>query len=224
MKSVSPATRELVGTYDGDRDGTSDLLQVPPAVSLELDPERSTCDGVTSLMGVAEVVPPVNANPWLVTPRRNISLREIADVELSVDDGPWESGLVYPDDGTFDGPVEPYSFSLALSNGRHRIQVRAVDDLGQHSSEATLSVDAAEDAQPVGATLRLRRGDAGTQLSWQPAEGAGSYLVRRASRPGEVDDTAPVTEVAMTEWRDVAPGTVFYRITSVDACGREVGP
>jgi hypothetical protein len=224
VKAVTTWTRKQVGTHDVDLDGTPDLLQVPPEITLELDPTHPPCDGMASFVGTAEVVPPVNVNPWLVTPRRDVSLRHIVEVEVSVDDGAWQSGLVYADDGAFDGPVEPYTFSLALPTGRHRVQVRAAGDLGTRSSPATLSVDAGESAAPMGPTLRLSRGAAGTELDWDAAAGANTYRVRRASRAAAVDPADPVTEVAMTRWTDTAPGTVFYRITAVDACGREVAP
>jgi hypothetical protein len=224
VKEVSSWTRRQVGTHDVDLDGTPDLLQIPSQITFELDPDHAPCEGLAVFLGTAEVVPPVNVNPWLVTPRRDISLRRIVDVEVSVDEGAWQSGLVYADDGAFDEPVERYSFSLALPNGRHRVQVRAVDDRGTRSSPATLAVDAAEDAAAMSPTLRLARGDAGTELTWKPAAGAATYRIRRASRPAAVAPAQPVTEVAMTGWRDTAPGTVFYRVTAVDVCGHEAAP
>lgn len=223
VAEASASTRRLVGSQDGDRDGTADLMQIPPDVTFEMDPQTSPCDGFVSFRGVARVVAPINANPWLVTPRRDISLREIAEVEVRVDDSPWQPGMIYADDGELDEPVEAFSFTLQLPNGRHWVKVRAVDDLGQTSREVTLSVDAVERAAPVGDTLRLRRGT-GTRLSWQPAEGATSYRIRSASRPWEVDRSEPTTEIATTSWTDVRPGIVFYRVSAVDGCGREVSP
>ncbi|MDQ7087816.1 MAG: hypothetical protein Q9Q13_08160 [Acidobacteriota bacterium] len=219
--AASPATRRQVGTFDSDRDGTPDLLEAPPEISLQIDSPDPSCDGIVVLKGTAGVGRLPNANPLNVTPRRAIGLGRIARVEVRVDNGGWQRGLVYPADGAFDQSTEAFELTLALAGGRHHVEVRAIDSRGNVSSPAHRAVDVAEAAQPL-AGLRIDATRRGTVLSWRPTPGAASYRIRRATEPGGVDFEPPVLDTAATSWSDASPGTAFYHVTVVDGCGREV--
>ncbi len=215
------ATRVQVGTVDRDGDGTPDLLQVPPTVTLEDRSGDLACQGIAKVGGIVEVGLLPNNNPWNVTPRNAISILRTVDVEVRVDGGAWASGVALADDGAFDGPREGWGVELSLSSGRHVIEVRGVDSRGNRSAVHSIAVDVSEPTAPVGPTLRVHLTENGTTLSWDPAPGAATYRVRRAARAADVDGSDPVMETAVTSWSDTAPGTVFYRVTAVDGCGNE---
>ena len=219
--AASTATRRQVGTFDADLDGTPDLLEATPEVDLQLDSPDPSCDGIVVFKGLASVGRQPNINPLNVTPRESIGLGRITRVEVRVDNGGWQRGLVYATDGDFDQGVEPFELTLALAGGRHHVEVRAIDARGNVSNPAHRAVDVAEVAQPL-AGLRIDATRRGTTLSWRPSPGAASYRIRRAARPGAVDFEQPVLETAATTWSDVSPGTAFYSVTVVDGCGREV--
>ncbi len=214
-------TRVQVGTVDRDGDGTPDLLQALPAVTIEDRSGDLACQGIAKVGGTVEVGLVPNNNPWNVTPRNAISILHAVDVEVRVDGGEWAPGVALADDGAFDGPREGWGIELALPSGRHVIEVRGVDSRGNRSGVRTIAVDVSEPATPVGPTLRITLTEDGTTLSWDPAAGAATYRIRRAARAADVDGASPVMETAVTSWSDTAPGTVFYRVTAVDGCGNE---
>ena len=221
VAAACEATRVQVGTVDQDADGTPDLLEASPTVTIEDRSGSLACSGIARVGGTAEVGLVPNNNPWNVTPRNAISILDIADVEVRVDGGEWAGGAALADDGSFDGPREGWSLELALSSGRHVVEVRAVDSRGNRSAGRAVSVDVSEPTAPVGPTLRVSLTASGTTLSWDAAAGAATYRVRRATRAADVDAADPVMETAVTSWSDTAPGTVFYRVTAVDGCGNE---
>lgn len=214
-------TRVQVGTVDRDGDGTPDLLQAPPTVTLEDRSGVLACQGIAKVGGTVEVGLVPNNNPWNVTPRNSISILRTVDVEVRVDGGEWASGVALADDGAFDGPQEGWGIELALPSGRHVIEVRGVDSRGNRSAVRTVAVDVSQPTAPVGPTLRVTLTANGTTLTWDPASGAATYRIRRASRAADVDGAEPVMETAVTSWSDTAPGTVFYRVSAVDGCGNE---
>ncbi len=218
--AASEATRIQVGSYDADLDGTPDLLSFPPEVSLEPTTQLS-CDGIVTLSGTAQILAPVNTNPGYITPRRDITLLHIDEVQLRVDGSFWQSGLSFPRDGAFDSVREDFDLSLSLETGRHQIEVRAVDNRGNISTTASHAIDIAEAAQPVGASLRIALTNNGPTLSWDAAPGASTYLIRLSTHPDKVSNAKPYMEIAQTSWSDANPGTVFYRVSAVDGCGRE---
>ncbi len=220
-KAATVYTRTQVGSVDSDFDGTPDLLSVPPSLTIELRSDDPSCDGLAVLGGTATVGRATNLNPGYVTPRLDISVLEIAEVELRIDDEEWQRGLVTADDGAFDEAVEPFGVGVSLPTGRHRIEVRALDARGNTSASATRSVDVAESATPVGPTLRIDLEPGGLVLRWDAAPGAQTYRVLRSSQPSGLDDADSTVELAATSWTDSAPGTLFYRIVAVDGCGRE---
>jgi len=215
-------TRSQVGTLDADLDGLPDTLGLAPEVSLELTSPDPACDGLVLLEGRAVAGSYPNSNPLTVTPRRDIVLSHIARVEIRVDNGSWQRGLVYPRDGRFDSPVEEFDAGLTLPDGRHHVEVRAIDNLGLASSAATRSVDVAAASHPIAATLRIVSSPAGPMITWKPAPGAASYRIRRASLPGAVRFQDALVETAASSWSDVSPGTAFYQVVAVDGCGREI--
>jgi len=216
------ATRTQVGLLDTDQDGTPDVLAVPPDVSLRVDSPQPSCDGLVQLSGTASVVPYPNRNPANATPRRDITILDVQAIEVRVDGGLWSAGSVTPLDGALDGPVEDFQYTVSLDTGRHQIEVRATDSRGNRSAIASRWVDVAEIGSPVGATLSIGLEIGGTRLSWLPATGAATYRIYRAADPRALSSASPAVELATTTWLDAAPGTVFYRVTSVDACGREI--
>ncbi|MBP7146258.1 MAG: hypothetical protein KBD01_01850 [Acidobacteria bacterium] len=221
VASSCTATRTQVGTVDEDADGTADILQVPPDVTLALEGVEDPCDGLATFRGTAQVIAYPNANPQLITPRNNITLLEIAGVEVQVDEGDWQAGMASADDGAFDAVGEDYHVALSLPSGRHMVKVRSVDVRGNRSTSSTLTVDMNEGAAGITDSLRGARVAGGAQLSWDPAAGAATYRVRLATQPGAVFAADPVIETAATSWVDRSAGTIFYSVTAVDGCGRE---
>lgn len=218
---VSSATRRMVGSIDANSDGTADILQVSPETTVALAPGAASCGTLVSLAGTANVVAYPNHNPLGITPARAISLSTIREVQVRVDGGAWQSGLVYADDGAFDEPQETFSLTLSLSLDRHAVEVRAIDSRGNTAHGSSWTVDATEVADAVTDSLELDHGPLGTMLSWASATGAGAYRVRRATTPNRVSTSPAAIDVASSYWNDTTPGTQFYLVTSLDGCGRE---
>lgn len=217
------ATARQIGTLDADRDGTADLLQVLPEVSLA-DGAGSSCGQTSVLEGVARVGVVENRNPQLVTPARAITLSTVREVQLRIDGGAWQTGLAYAVDGRFDAREEPFTVSLSLSLDRHTIEARAVDSRGVVSPSATWSVDTVEPTATVGDSLGVTWGPSGTTLTWAGAKGAASYRIWRSATPRGLRQTVPLIEVASTSWSDSAAGSHFYLVEALDGCGNEAGP
>ena len=72
----------------------------------------------------------------------------VASTYYRMDDGPWR--LATPDDGTFDDPVERFSFAIAVDDlgpGTHELQVYSVD--GHGNVEPSPAVDTFENGQKL---------------------------------------------------------------------------
>lgn len=219
---VSSATQRQVGSYDTDRDGTPDLLSVAPEITIGADQNGSSCGPIIHLLGRANVVAYPNHNPSTITPARSITPHTIKQVQVRVDEGSWQNGLAFPVDEAFDQVSEEYTVALSLSLDRHRIETRAIDSRGNVSRSASWIVDATESAEPISASLMVQRAPGGIDLSWDPAPGAQSYRVRRATQPDQVAASPGVIDLAATRWEDHTAGTQFYLISSLDGCGREI--
>lgn len=217
-------THRQVGTIDTDSDGTPDILDMAPLITLQVTGGAQDCSGQLQLSGRATVVPVTNQNPKLYTTRSNITLLKVSDVEIQVDGGDWQSGLVTAVDGTFDSTVEDFQVTLALGEGQHSIRARSLDTRQNQANDVIVNVYTYEAATAVGPTLMATRQGASIRLDWEAASGAQTYNIRRATTPSAVSGSTPLTSVAsLITWTDNnPPSNAFYTITAVNACGTEV--
>ncbi len=75
--------------------------------------------------GSATVVPSTNQNPYGAG--NDVTTNLIGGVEYRVDGGSWQYANAV--DGTFDDPVEQFTFTAYLSDGTHTIDARAINSV-----------------------------------------------------------------------------------------------
>ncbi len=124
--TVSESTRCQLGWVDSDGDGILDVLDIPPETILGLPNDAD--ENRRQYGGTATVMARPNQNPR--GPKNDVTISRIAGVNFRVDDGPWMPARA--DDGTFDEPVESFSFvTPPLETGVHTVEVQAQDSEGE---------------------------------------------------------------------------------------------
>ena len=121
VSCVSSGTMEQVGWRDTDNDKIPDILDTFPETTLNPYSPDPTGDKVLTYTGSATVNTFTNNNPN--GPGNDVTINDIADVQYRVDGGSWQWAT--PVDGTYDEPVEQYTFTVTLSIGTHTIEARA---------------------------------------------------------------------------------------------------
>lgn len=220
------ATRRQVGTWDTDADGTPDVSDVPPSLSLVADTPGTVPAGRARLSGSASVGRLASRNPGYTTTHGDFTVVRLVAVETSVDDGPWEAYSAVPSDGAFDGFVESYSLDLSLAAGPHWVATRAVDARGHRSAGEPVLVTVEPVVPALGTpSLTIARQGSSPRLTWGVVSGAARYSVRRtvSSPPSAFLAATPADVGSATAWVDgSSPSPIaYYRVFAVDGEGTE---
>lgn len=100
-----------------------------------------------------------------------------------------------------------------------RVRPRVGGVIGQPSNEVVVTVGTACTAPVAPANLTSAVTGTTVSLNWQPAPGAGSYIVEAGSRTG-LSDLATFNNGAATTLATAAPpGTYYVRVRGANACG-----
>lgn len=126
--SVSSGTMLQVGWSDTDSDNIPDVLDTFPETILNPHSPDPTGEKTLTYTGSATVNAFTNNNPF--GPGNDVTINDISDVDHRVDGGSWQWST--PVDGTFDDPVEQYTFTVTLSVGTHIIEARARNSVANY--------------------------------------------------------------------------------------------
>lgn len=132
---TSDGTKKQIGWKDTDSDWIVDILDTNPETTLNPYTPDPTSNPVLTYTGSSNVVPATNQNPN--GPGNDVTTNTIAGVEYRVDGGSWQ--YANPVDGSFDDPVEQYTFTVTLSVGTHTIETRAMNSVNNY--DLTPAVD-----------------------------------------------------------------------------------
>lgn len=140
-------TRGQLGWWDTDEDGIPDVLDTDPEITslaFDLEDGEVVVAGDTlfstspSFQGEAAAVPLINRNPFSEVSPRNVTIEPVS-AEYRIDGGDWTP--CEPEEGDFDGPTEPFTFTIAdLAPWTwHTVEVRAVTAHGNVTPEELLA-------------------------------------------------------------------------------------
>lgn len=132
------------------------------------------------------------------------------------DDGPWSELAAVGGTAYIDATVEP--------GRRYGYRVASANDGGEGEPSAPVSAVALSPAPAAPATLQALPGNARVQLSWEAADGALDYFVRRASAaegPFVLLATVPGTRYAD---ESAANGVLYFYAVSAGNPGGESAP
>lgn len=118
--SIDPGALGQVGYHDADGDGVIDPLDTSPAIDLDQVSLDST--GRPVLRGVSTDL----AFPSPLQPE--VSINTIRAIEYRVAGSAWQPAIA--EDGSFDSPVEQFRAELALYDGSHNVELRAINSAG----------------------------------------------------------------------------------------------
>jgi uncharacterized protein YkwD len=134
--AVDPYALGQMGFRDLDHNGRPDVLDTQPLIVL--DPGPTDAVSSVTVTGTAQDQPNVPASPFPEPGPPPITINYITGVQYSIDGIGWQNAAA--SDGAFDSVTEAFSFSPALTNGTHTIEVQATNRVNNLSSIVTTTV------------------------------------------------------------------------------------
>lgn len=217
--SVAPCayTRAQVGWLDTDDDGIYDPVDTTPtaAATVNYTNEPYTTQAEIQGQGV------VQDQPCPSPTREPVSINTVT-AAYSVDGGDWTTAT--PNDGTFDGLSEPFTFTTSpQADGPHQVIVRATNTAGNTAEAAPLEITT--DTTPPPPPASVADTGAGTDqydhltFSWPAAldtvSGISGYILAIRDQNGtDILGEQPVGNVLSytANGLTLVPGTKYYAV------------
>ncbi len=125
-----------MGFRDLDHNGRPDAIDTQPTVVLDPGPVGRVSS--VTITGTAQDQPSIPPSPYPEPGPPPITINYITNVRYRADGGAWRDASAT--DGAFNSVTEAFSFSPALADGTHTIQVQATNRVNNVSSIVTTTV------------------------------------------------------------------------------------